>query len=231
MTIVNALRAVAGELPVIVGRTVWTQLPLLLVVDLVVVVACVPGVLVALVWPMLAPLVFGAVLGPVWAGALSVAGALVRDEPWSVRNGLAGLKIGLVLGAVGAAAVGTLTLWNANPERTWLLVPLFVDGTVLALLAVASLSAFTLAESGLRGWNLWLSALRLAARRPVLTAGTLALAILAGLAVSWLPAIALVLPGPFAVFLAASVPRAGVVPELAVEERDGGRVQQHSDRG
>lgn len=231
MTMVNALRRVAGELPVVVGRTVWAHLPLLLVINVVVVLACLPGLLVALAWPVVAPLVFGAVLGPVWAGVVSVAGALVRDEPWSVRNGLAGLRIGVVFGIVGAAGVGTLTLWNANPERTWLLGPLFVDGTVLALLAVASLSVFTLAENGLRGWNLWLTALRLAAQRPVLTAGTIALAVLAGFAVSWLPLVALFLPGPFAVYLAASVARAGVVPELAVEEGDGGRVQQHADRG
>lgn len=217
--------------PANVLRTVWAHLPLLLVIDLVVVLACVPGALVALVWPVAAPLIFGAVVGPVWAGALSVAGALVRDEPWSVRNGLAGLRIGLVCGAVAAVAVGTLTLWNANPERTWLLGPLFVDGTVLILLAVASLSVFTLAECGLRGWNLWLTAWRLAARQPLVTAGTVALVVLAGLAVSWLPAIAVVLPGPFAVYLAASVPRAGVVPELAVKEADGRRVQQHADRG
>jgi hypothetical protein len=209
----SALRAVSGELPALVGRTVWANLPLLLVVDVLVVLAALPAVAVALAgWPLFAPLVAGALVGPAWAAAVSVAGALLREDSVGARqlpsafrrHGPAGLRIGLLVGAVATIAAGTLTMWDANPERTWLLVPLFVDGSVLALLAVGCLFAFPLAESGLRGRDLWLGALRLAAGRPYVTAGLVALVALAGLAVSWLPLLAVVLPGPFAVYVAAT---------------------------
>jgi hypothetical protein len=210
--LVEALRSVAGEVPVLLGRAVWANLPLLLAIDLLVVLASLPALVTfAAGWAVFVPLVAGVLLGPVWAAAMSVAGAMVREDDVSFRqvgvalqrHGLVGLRIGLVVGAVAAVSVGTLTLWDANPDRVWLLVPLVVDGSVLALVAVASLSAFTLAEGGLRGWDLWLGSLQLAARRPFLTAGTIAVAVLAAFAVSWLPLVALVLPGPFAVYLAA----------------------------
>ena len=200
-------------LPAVVAGCVWSNLPVLLAMDAVLVVAAVPAVLLALSGGyLLAPLVAAALVGPVWAGTVATTDRIVRGDAPSVRMFVTelrryarrGLALAVVAAVVATAAVATSATFAANPRERWLLVPYFVDLSVLTLLLVAGLSAFSLATSaGLRGWTLVRASLEVAAAHKLAAAGTVGLVILLGLLVGWLPGVAAVLPAPLAVYLSA----------------------------
>jgi uncharacterized membrane protein YesL len=200
-------------LPGQVAHAVWTNLPLLVVLDAVVVVAAVPTLVAVLSGGyLLAPAVAALTVVPAWAGVVAATDRLVAGDAvsWRTcaellrRHARCGVALGSVAALVATAALGTLALIAANPGQLWLLLPLSADGIVAVLLVLAGLSVFSLATTaGLRGWTLVRSALELAGTHRMATAGSLALLILLGFAASWLPGLAAVVPAPLAVYLSA----------------------------
>lgn len=222
-----------GRLPGFVFGRIWANLPVLLVADLVLTVAAVPALGLFLAGgEILVPLVAGLCLGPVWAATVAITDSLIRDGDASVRDlvrelarfGIRGVRLGGVAGAVGTIGLGTLTLYQANPEHGWLLLPLFVDGTVVTLTLLAGFFAFSLACTyGKRGWELLGCSLGMVAANPLVATGTVALCVLLGLVVQLVPSIVVVLPAMLATYLSAVVrfahsqpdggERAGTEPE------------------
>lgn len=217
-------------MPLLAARCVWQRLPLLLVLDFALVVALLPAVLTVLAGLYLvAPIVVGLAVGPVWAAGVATTDRIVRGADVSVRGfgsairrfaGL-GALLGAVAGLVASIGAGTLALWLANREQVWLLVPLFVDGTVLTLLALAGLSVFSLATTyGLRGWRLVRTSFAIVVAAPVSAVGMVALVALVVLAAQWLPSLIVIVAAPFAVFLSAYV-HTSVDDGRDAAERDG----------
>jgi uncharacterized membrane protein YesL len=203
-----------SKLPLRVAETAWSNLPLLLLMDAVLFVGAVPMiVLFAGGVFLLAPLAGALFLGPLWAGTVAATDLMVRDEAVSARDFLRavrdhagrGVAISTVPAAVATAALGALAVLETRPQALWVIAPLFVEGSLMVLVFLACFSAFSLATTGgLRGWTLWRASLELAAGNPLLTLGTVALLVLLGFLVSWLPGMLVVLPALLAVHLSAS---------------------------
>jgi uncharacterized membrane protein YesL len=203
-----------SSLPVWVGKTVWSNLPLLLAMDAVLFVGAVPAV--ALFFGgsfVLAPLVGILTLGPLWAGTIASTDCMIRDEAVSLRtfakkvrhNAGRGVRVSAIPATVISAILGTLAILEAKPDARWLFVSLLVDGSVLTLVFLAGFSAFSLVTTGgLKGWTLWRTSFQVVAAHPMTTLGTMALLVLLGLLVSRVPGLLLLLPAPFAVHLSAS---------------------------
>jgi uncharacterized membrane protein YesL len=212
-------------LPRQVATTVWANLPTLLVVDACVVVAAAPTVVMVLAGGyLLAPLVAALTLGPVWAAIAFTTDQMVRDEPVSLRafagalrrHAGRGIRLGAVAGTAATALLGTVASLAVNPGQRWLVVPLAADGAVLVLLVLAGFTAFSLTTSGrLRGWALLRAALEAVGTNPIPALGAVALLVLIGALVTWMPGTAAVVPAPFAVFCSAWT-------RAATKQRDGG---------
>jgi hypothetical protein len=200
-------------LPRVVATTVWTNLPLLLALDLCLAVAAVPTLATVLMGGyLLAPLVAAVTWCPLWAAVAAVSDRLVRGDAVSLaavgtavrRHAGRGLRLGIVAATAGTAFLGTVAILSVNPDQGWLLVPLAADGAVLVLLLLAGFTAFSLSTSGgLRGWVLVRAAPETVAANRMATAGTLALLLLLGGLVTWIPGAVAVLPAPLAVYLSA----------------------------
>lgn len=200
-------------LPARVGEAIWSNLPLLLVMDGALFVAALPAAaLFFFGGSLLAPLAAALALGPVWAGSVASADRMIRDEAVHVRDfaesvrqyAWRGISVSLVPAVVATAALGTLAILESTGER-WLLAPLFADGSVSILVFLAGFSVFSLATTGgLRGWALWRASLEVAAADPMATLGSVAILILLGFLVSVVPGILPVLPAPLAVYLSAA---------------------------
>ncbi len=198
-------------LPAQVAALVWSNLPLLLVLDAVLALAAVPAVVAVLGGSYLvAPVLVGVTVIPVWTAVVAAtdrmaAGDAVSLRTWAelfCRHAVRGLAIGLVVAAALTATLGALAVRAALPDLGWLVVPLVVDGSVCVLLAVAGLSAFSLATTGgLRGWTLLRASLELASTHKLATAGTVGLVVLLSFVVMWLPGAVAVVPAPMAVYL------------------------------
>jgi uncharacterized membrane protein YesL len=207
----GAREAAWRGLPAQVAALVWANLPLLLVLDAVLALAAVPaGVAVLSGGYLVAPVLAGMIVVPVWTAVVAAtdrmaAGDAVSLRTWArlfCRHAVRGLAFGLVAAAASTATLGALAARAVLPELGWLALPLIVDGSVLVLLAVAGLSVFSLATTGgLRGWTLFRAALELAATHKLATAGTVGLLVLLAFLVMWLPGSAVVLPAPLAVYL------------------------------
>ena len=161
----------------------------------------------------LAPLAAALTLAPLWVAAVAAADRLLAGEAVPVRT-----FVGLVRRfgrSRGAAAVvpalpltalfGTLALLATDPDRGWLLVPLFVDASATVLALLGALAAFPpIVCTGLRGRPLWVHALAAVAGSPLRTAATVAV-----LALVWSsgrvvgPVVLVLLAAPFAVWVAA----------------------------
>lgn len=196
------------------GLTIWSNLPLLLALNAVLLVGAVPAVVTYLGGlHILASLIGAFTLGPLWAGMVSVADAMVRDERVSVgrflrdvrRLAVRGLAVGVVPAVIATALLGTSAIAAEHPDQRWMLLPLFVDGSLMTLVSLAAIWAFWLAViRGLKGWTLWRASLTLAAASPLAMLGTVALLVLLAILVGWAgPGIVLALPAPFAVYLSA----------------------------
>jgi uncharacterized membrane protein YesL len=203
-----------SRLPVWVGKTIWSNLPLLLAMDAVIFIGAVPAV--ALFFGggfLLAPLVGALTLGPLWAGTVASTDRMIRDEAVSLRtfakkvrsHAARGVRVSLIPAIVITAILGTLAILETRPDARWLFIPLFVDASVLILVLLAGFSAFSLVTTGgLKGWTLWRTSFQVVAANPMTTLGTMALLVLLGLLVSRVPGLLLLLPAPFAVHLSAS---------------------------
>ena len=112
----------------------------------------------------------------------------------------------IVPAGIATVLLGTLRILADHPHERWLLLPLFVDGSVATLALLGSFSAFSLATTGgLRGTALWRASLATAGRQPMTTLGTLALLTLGGVAIGVAgPLVPALLVAPFAVYLSAT---------------------------
>lgn len=202
------------RLPVWVGQTIWSNLPLLLAIDAVLFVGAIPAV--ALFFGggfLLTPLVGALTLGPLWAGTVAATDRMVRNETVSVvafarsvrQYAMRGITVSVVPALVATAILGTLYIMEARPDEQWLFVPLLADGSVATLVFLAGFSAFSLATTGgLKGWTLWRVALEMIVASPMAAVVTVALLALLGLLVNSFPGLLPVFPALLAVHLSAS---------------------------
>ena len=193
-------------LAITLARTIWDNVPLLLVIDAALAMAAFPVLLAAGFGAIyLAPLLAALLLGPVWLAAMHVAGKLLDGDGVStgaffraIREfGAAGVRVAIVPGALMSLMLATLDLYGRNEGQSWMLVPIAVDGmlamTSLVLFFPASLLA---ASNGLSGRKLWRRAALLAGVSPMATLG-----MIAGLATVWIVA---QFAGPLAIVLLAA---------------------------
>ncbi|WP_329004268.1 hypothetical protein OHA18_12800 [Kribbella sp. NBC_00709] len=190
-------------------KALWHELPFLVAAGVLV---CTASGLVVLLNPGLSPLSFllGAVLlGPTWAAVTATTDSVVRDDRGGVvlllrnlrRHALPGLEVAVVPAVITAFALLNWQLY-AGPVFA---IPLAVSGCASVLALLASCYAFSLrVTAGLRGKTLWLAALQLVARAPLVPLGIAALvfvALLLGTSVS--ASLLLLAPGPVALFASA----------------------------
>ena len=209
-----------GPRPLAVLRRMWSGLPTLAALNLVVCVAAVPALTLAFTGhPLLVPAAAALAESAVLAGILACCRELggsddavdVRYALRRVRAGLGrGLRLGLPYAVVGTAAAATLDL-SAHHPAGWLAGCLAVDGAALILLTVAGPYAHLLATDGpARGRTLWLTALARAAAAPAATASAVLLVGVTAAALILIgPALLLVLPAPALTGIAATVPVRG----------------------
>ncbi|MEV5960341.1 hypothetical protein AB0L70_01175 [Kribbella sp. NPDC051952] len=190
-------------------RALWHELPLVAASGVLV---CTAFGLVVLVSPGLSPIsvLLGALLvGPVWAAVIATTDSVVLRQRGGVllllvnlrRYGLAGLEVAILPAVVGALALVNRDLYTGPVFA----IPLAVSGCFGVLAVLASCYAFSLrVTGGLRGKALWLTALHLVARAPLVPLGVLALAFVALLlGTSVTASLLLLAPGPVALFASA----------------------------
>lgn len=188
---------------------VWHELPLLLVINAAFCLTLVPAVLAyGTAARPVAPLLAAIFAGPVWATAIRFGERALDGERTSLGD-LGGLlrrsiRTGIMIAAVPAIAASAYLATGslAGTLPPWLVWTGWLDAIVVIIGLVATLAGYRLAGAGVRGVRLWLDALTLAGRRPMITLGTVALGALIMVAAGWLPSVLVVLPGPFAFFLA-----------------------------
>jgi len=190
-------------------KALWHELPFVAAAGVLV---CTASAVVVLLRPGLSPislLVGACVIGPVWAAVVATADSVVRDGRGGVllllqhlkRHALAGLQVAAIPAVVGALALVNWQLYSG----VLFTVPLAVSGCATVLALLASCYAFSLrVTTGLRGKTLWLTALHLVARAPLIPLGVIALvfvALLLGTSVT--ASLLLLAPGPVALFASA----------------------------
>lgn len=201
-------------LAVTLARTIWDNLPLLLVIDAALAAAAFPALLAGgfgALW--LAPLLAAMLMGPLWLGAIAVSrklldgdGATTRTFIQAVRElGWLGVRLAIVPGGLLTLLLATLELYGRNEGQGWMLLPAAVDGLVALAVVVlffpASLLSVAERESGK---EIWKRAALLAGLSPMATLG-----LLAGLATVWIvaqfigPLAIVLLAGPVALFTVA----------------------------
>jgi uncharacterized membrane protein YesL len=201
------------QLPVWVGRTIWDNLFLLLVMDAVLFVGAIPTIVLSFTGGfLLAPLLAALTLGPLWAGTIAVTDRLIQDEAVSLRkfaksvrcHARHGITVSVVPALVVTGALAALAVLQVRPNEKWLFIPLFVSGSVSTLVFLAGLSAFSLATTGnLRGQTLWRVSIMVVVTSPVITLGTLGIFVVMGFLVSWVPGLLPLFPALLAVHLSA----------------------------
>lgn len=196
------------------GQTIWEQLPLLLLIDIVIMFAVFPA---AAMWlgglPYLALVAAVIACGPVLAGAFAMADRMNRDDVVTARtfarlvrrHALHGVAVMAVPGAVAMAFVALLDGLSRYPDATWLMVPLLLDCSVAMIVAMASIAVLSLATTGnLRGWQLWRASLAVGVAQPLATFGALALLVVLAFLVQQVGFVLLaVIPAPCAVVFSA----------------------------
>lgn len=223
-----AAAADALDLPAI-GRLVWSELPILAVIDLLFTLGVAVVAVVAMTVAALAPVVAAVLIGPVWLGGTAICnrtldgdGVALRDVPVEVgRRAVTGMRIALVPGVVATLLIGSVTIQAAGGgSRTWMMLPIAVDSLVLTVVAFGCLMAFPLAVlSDLSGVGRWRTALVLAGRYPLMSAGLLAFGVLLLVSIRLVgPVVLLAAAGPFCLLVTATarsvvtIPGADAVP-------------------
>lgn len=190
-------------------KALWHELPLLATAGAL---SCAASALVVLLSPGLSPvsvLLAAFVVSPIWAAIVATTDAVVLEDrggvPVLLRNLRKFAGAGLEVGLVPAVVVALLLLnWQLYSGPLFAL-PLAASGCASVLLLLASCYAFSLrVTGGLRGKQLWLTALQLVARAPLVPLGVLALAFVALLlGTSVTASLLLLAPGPLALFASA----------------------------
>lgn len=195
-------------------RALWHELPLVAAAGVLI---CTASGLAVLLMPGVLPgsvLLSALLVGPVWAAVVATTDSVVRDGRGGVllmlrnvrRCGLAGLEVAVVPAVITALALLNWSLTTGPLSRGLLFaVPLAVSGCACVLAVLASCYAFSLRVTArLRGKALWLTALTLVARAPMVPLGVLALAFVAmTLGTSVTASLLLLAPGPVALFASA----------------------------
>lgn len=196
-------------------RSLWPYLPAWLVASAS---TCLAGGFALLAGVGMTPvtmLLGGVLVGPVWAATVAAAGAALDGTEVTVRSfldglrrhGFTGIRVAVVPAVACALELVAVAMFRAQPGQTWLLAPVAVGGVASVALLLASVFAFPVRIGrGLRGRTLWLTALSVAAVRPVLPLGVVAfgvLALLTGTTVS--AALLLLAPAPLALLNAAAL--------------------------
>lgn len=199
------------------GRTIWENLPQLLVMSVLLLAAAFPALYLAtaigwlVAWPLL---VLG--MAPVWAGVMAASLRLLDGDAVTSRqalvlvgrHGAAGLRIALVPAIVGAALLGCLDILDRRPDAGWVAIPFLLGLGLAIVIALALVPIFTVAiETGLTGVPLWLTSAGIAFARAIPVLGT---ALLFGM-MAWLATVI----GPVA--LLALAPLAGLAAAVARE--------------
>ncbi|TWD80289.1 hypothetical protein FB561_1362 [Kribbella amoyensis] len=190
-------------------RALWHELPLLAVSGVLV---CTAFAAVVAVLPGMGPfaiLLSVLLVSPVWAGLVASTDSVVLRDAGGVallfrnirRYWRHGLAVGIVPGVLAAVA---LVNWSLAGS-TVMLVPLGISGCASVLAVLASFSAFSLrVTAGLRGKELWLTALTLVARSPWIPLGVVSVVVVAMLlGVSVAASLLLLAPGPVALLASA----------------------------
>ena len=194
------------RLAVTLARTIWDNVPLLLVIDAALAMAAFPVLLAAGFGAVyFAPLLAALLLGPIWLAAMHVAGKLLDGDGVSIgaffrairEYGTAGIHVAIVPGVLMSVMLATLDLFGRNEGQNWMLLPVAVDG-MLAMTAIVLFFPASLltVSNGLSGRNLWRQAAFLAGVSPMATLG-----MIAGLATVW---IVTQFVGPLAIVLLAA---------------------------
>lgn len=225
-----AAAANALDLPAI-GRLVWSELPVLAAIDLLITLGVAVVAVVAMTVAAIAPLVAAVLIGPIWLGGTAVCtrlldgeNVLLLDVPVTVgRWARRGIPIALVPGVVATLLIGSLTIRSAGEgTRSWLLLPIALDVLVLCVVAFGCLTVFPLAVlSRLSARDRWWFALVLAGRQPLISAGVLAILVLLLVSSRMVgPLLLLAAAGPFCLFVTATARNVMILPSLeAVSHR------------
>jgi hypothetical protein len=193
-------------LAVTLARTIWDNLPLLLVIDAALAFAAFPALLAGGFGALyLAPLLAALMMGPLWIGAISVSRRLLDGDGVTVRHfaravrelGWLGVRVAIVPGGLMTLLLATLELSGRNAGQGWMLLPAAMDG-LLALGAIVLFFPASLLAASERdtGRTLWKRAALLAGLSPMATLG-----LIAGLATVWIIA---QFAGPLAIVLLAA---------------------------
>jgi hypothetical protein len=202
------------QLPVVIGRAIWDNCPILLAIDAAMIAACVPALLLTGAGGLVgAPLLLALMFGPVWMAALTASEALLDGEGVGMRQfaGMigagwrSGLRIALPPAAIATVLLGTLAL-AGGAGRTWMLAPAAIDALVLSGAGAAALGAGWLAARGSAvDRALWRRGALLAGSAPLAICGLAALAVLIGMTAQVTGPLAIgFLAAPFAVTVAAT---------------------------
>lgn len=191
-------------------RSMWLNLPALCVGSLAAGLVLLVGALAWAVTPLLgaAVLVAGA---PLWMGLTLAAERTLEREDVSIRDLVSSVRrrrgdavrTAAVPATCAAAFVYGLAGYRIAPAP-WLVGFLGVGGSVLLVVLVGSVHAFSLRDAtGARGARLWLAAATVGFVRPVPTLAVAAAAALLALATtSWSASVLMVVPGLMALMCA-----------------------------
>ncbi len=205
----------ALDLP-LVGRLVWTELPVLAVIDLLITLGVAVVAVVAVTVAALAPLVAAVLIGPVWLGGTAICNRILGGDavgPRDVfievgRRAATGTRIALLPGVVATLLIGSLTIRSSGAaSRSWMTLPIALDALILVVVVFGSLTVFPLAVlTSLSGRARWLAALALAGRHLTVSAGLLAIVVLLIVSMKLVgPFLVLVAAGPFCLLVTATV--------------------------
>jgi hypothetical protein len=208
-----------------VGRLVWTELPVLMLISLLATLAATVTMGVAVAVAALAPLVAAVLLGPAWIGSTTICARLLAGDAVGARSLVSaiwrrwrtGMGLSMPPAIVAMVLIGTASIRSGHEDQAWLLLPLGVDALILILLLLGGVMVFPLSVmTGLRGRDCWLAALALVGRNLVSTLGVAALVVLLALSVRYLgPILLLIAAGPL-VLLCTAVTR-GAIAEPMIE--------------
>jgi hypothetical protein len=227
---IEATATTEGDVDLVrIGRLIWSELPLLVGINLAMTLA---GTVVAVTLVTIAPLgpiVAALLLGPIWLGSTAICLRLDnRESPgWRdlIREIIAragtGIRLALVPAVVASMLIGSIALMTADDGRRWMLAPIAADALVLIILLFGCLTVFPLAIVGdLGGRDRWLLSISLAGRHLVVSVGIVALAVLIALSLRVVgPFLAIILAGPYCLLVSVTARQTLLAPGGAEASR------------
>lgn len=208
---------------VLLGRLIWTELPMLAAINLGFCLGASIVLMIAMAIPPLAPLAAAVLLGPLWAGAIASALRIADGDAGGIavlmadtcRHARTGLRLALPPAFVATVLLGTASLFAAAGRPAWMFAPIALDLVVVSVLALGSIWVVPIGVSApFRGRRRWIEAFATGGRHPAATLGIAAIGVLATLsAVRIGPFGALILPGPICLLIAATYRSIAAGPE------------------